>query len=402
MSAYVEALAAKMKAPYEIVQELEGLTELSSSQQGDYDQAVKTLTEIKAEYDKAVERSQKGATVSEMVAGLRGAQRGQQAQPRVPNDNPPGLERKALSASVLDSFEFKTNGEMRSGDTFALPKDFLQRIVESKAAWVPTGLSAAGGPIQVFGPNTPQAPMPLLRLIPTTPWGNFAVPYLAPVFTNNAAVVPMAQDKPESTNAGNVASQLMQTIATRKLVPRQLLRYIPGVRQVLDDELIGAVESELSDELINGDGTTGHFMGLLNWVGVLSAAGTTLTDQILNGIGQIATQGGAADGILMNPSDYWALVALGYSNNSFAPIVSNGRFAGIPVAADARIAATKAVVADWSRAMRLYDGESANVRAVDYNSGTSNVIQLIGELDAAFVIGKPNYVAKASAPLVAP
>lgn len=397
MSAYVEALKAKMQAPYEIITELEGLTELSTSQQGDYDTAVKTLSEIKAEYDKAVERSQKGAAASEMIAGLRGQQ--QQPQPRVSNDRPAGLERKALSSYVLDSFEFKANGEFKAGDQVNLPKDLFQRIVEQKAAWVPGNLGAAGGPIQVFGPNTPRAPMPLLDLIPTSPWGSFAVPYLAPTFTANAAVTAMAADKPESTNAGNVASALMQTIPTRKLVPRQLLRYIPGIRQVLDDELIGAIQSELSDELINGDGTTGHFDGLLHWAGVLTAAGADFVTQIFNGIGQIAAQGGSADGIVMNPSDYWALVSLAYSGNKFTPVVANGRFAGIPVAADSRIAATKAVVADFSRAMRLYDGESANVRAVEYNSGTANIIQLIAELDAAFVIGKPNYVAKVSAAL---
>lgn len=396
MSAYVEALKAKMQAPYEIIQELESLPELSQPQQGDYDTAVKTLTDIKAEYDKAVERSQKGAAVGDMIAGLRGAQ---QAQPRVSQDHAPGFERKALSASVLDSFEFKANGEFRVGDMYTLPPDLLQRVREEKAAWVPGNLAAAGGPIQVFGPNTPQAPMPLLDLIPTSPWGNFAVPYLAPAFTANAAVVPMATDKPESTNAGNVATQLMQTVATRKLVPRQLLRYVNGIRQVLDDELIGAIQSELSDELINGDGSAGHFMGILNWVGVLTAAGADYVAQIFNAIGQIAAQGGNADGIVMNPSDYWALVSLAYSSNKFTPVVAGGRFAGIPVAADARIATTKAIVGDFSRAMRLYDGESANVRAVEYNSGTANIIQLIAELDAAFVIGKPNYVAKVSSAL---
>lgn len=397
MSAFLEALTAKMQGPYEVTQEIEAIAEPTETQVKALTEATALLETLTAEYDKYVAMSQKAAAAREGVARVRPAQ--QQAQPRVSNDNPPGLERKALSASILDSFEFKSSGEFRVGDMVSLPKDFIQRVVEHKAAWVPTGLSSAGGPIQVFGPNTPQAPMPLLDLLPTTPWGNVAVPYLAPTFDPHAKVTPWATDKDESFNTGGVATQVMQTIATRKLVPRQLLRYINGIRQVLDDELIGAVQSTLSQELINGDGTTGHFMGILNWVGVITAAGADFVSQIFNGIGQVAAQGGNPDGIVMNPSDYWALVAYSWNANKSNTLVANGRFAGIPVAADARIATTKAIVADFSRAMRLYDGESANVRAVEHNSGTANVIQLIGELDAAFVIGKPNYVAKVSAAL---
>jgi HK97 family phage major capsid protein len=208
----------------------------------------------------------------------------------------------------------------------------------------------------------------------------------------------MAQPKQESSNAGNVQSALMQTIATFKDVPRQLLRYIAGVRQVLDDELIGAVLAKLEDEVLNGDGTAGHFAGLFNQI-TQAGTGADLITAILNGIGKVQTQGGTPTGIVMNPSDYWALVAHAYTNNKYTPITANGQFAGIPVALVTSCATTKAIVGDFARGARLYDGESANVRATEGPGAKSNIVTLIAETDAVLVVGKPNYFAEITAAL---
>jgi HK97 family phage major capsid protein len=190
----------------------------------------------------------------------------------------------------------------------------------------------------------------------------------------------------------------MQTIATWKDVPRQLLRYIAGIRQVLDDELIGAVLAKLEDEVLNGDGTAGHFNGLYTQV-TQTGTGADMVTALLNGIGKVQAQGGTPTGIVMNPSDYWALVSHAYTNNKYSPITANGRFAGIPVAAVTSNAAGKAIVGDFTSGLRLYDGESANVRATEGPGAKSNIVTLIAEVDAVLVVGKPNYFAEVVAPL---
>lgn len=399
MNAYLARLEAEMKGLYEQVQTLDALDNLSDAQQSDYDGLIQKLEGIKADYDRVAARSTKALSIGDAMAGFG------TTQPRAQRDGPPSgqgrqIEVKRFSDRVAESAEYKAN---RWQEGISLGNDFLQLLKHYgaegiKAAWVPTGLNLASGPIQVFGPRTPRPSFRLLDLVPTTPWGSLAVPYLAPTFTNNAAIVAMGAAKPESTNSGNLAAAVMQTIAHWKEVPRQLLRYIPGLRQVLDDELISGAEEELTDEMINGDGTTGHLLGFLTAV-TQTGTGDDLVSATLSGIGLVAAQGGTVDGVVFNAGDYWALQALAYTDNKFNPIITNDRFFGIPAVPSSKMAAGKSLVGDFARGSRLYDGESANVRTAEPRA-KENIVTLIGELDAVLVIGKPNYFAENTAPLV--
>lgn len=398
MSAYLARVKAQMEPLFNVVTELEAMPELTDGQKAEYDRLIGELEGLQAEYTAASERSTKALSFGDALAAM------QVAQPRAQRDGPPSNQHPDLpqrfSDRVAQSAEYKAN---RLSDGVALGPDVLQTILRYgheglKAAWVPTGLGSAGGPVALFGPNTPRRRHRLLELIPSTPWGQMAVPYLAPTFTSAAAIVAMGAAKPESTNAGNIASAVMQTIATWKEVPRQLLRYIAGLRQMLDDELIGALEDELEDEIVNGAGTTGHFNGLLNAVSQ-TGTGDDLVSATLSGIGLVEAAGGQVDGVVFNPGDYWALQALAYSDNKFSAAISDGRFFGIPAATTAALAAGKSIVGDFARGSRLYDGEAANVRTAEPRA-KENIITLIAELDAVFLVGKPNYFAENTAPLV--
>lgn len=399
MNAYLARLEAEMKGLYEQVQTLDALDTLSDAQQSDYDGLIQKLEGIKADYDRVAARSTKALSIGDALAGFA------VAAPRAQRDGPPSgqqhqIEVKRFSDRVAESAEYKSN---RMSDGIALGPDLLRTIIAYghmglKAAWVPTGIANAGGPVALFGPNTPRRRHRLLELIPTTPWGSMAVPYLAPTFTSGAAITAMGQPKPESTNAGNIASAVMQTIATWKEVPRQLLRYIAGLRQMLDDELIGAIEDELEDEIINGPGTTNHFNGLLNAV-TQTGTGDDLVSATLSGIGLVEAQGGSVDGVVFNSGDYWALQALAYTDNKFSAAIQNGQFFGIPAVATGALASGTSIAGDFARGARLYDGEAANVRTAEPRA-KENIVTLIAELDAVFLVGKPNYFAENTAPLV--
>ena len=127
----------------------------------------------------------------------------------------------------------------------------------------------------------------------------------------------------------------------------------------------GAIQAELVDEIINGAGTAGHFNGLLNQV-TQTTTGASLPQQILNGIGLIANQGGNADGVLINPADYYGMMWVAISSSDYnAPIVVGDRIFGVQVAMENAIAAGTALVGDFGSGARLYDGENANVRATE-------------------------------------
>lgn len=401
MGAYLERLKAEMTPLYEVITELEGLPTLSDSQRAEFDSIVAQLDGMKADYDAAAARSTKAMSFGEALQSMV------VSKPRAQRDGRPSGEAQEatiiqrLSDRVAETAEYKARGLTTT--PISLGNDVLKLLVAYgatgiKAAWVPTGVQGQGGPIALFGPNTPRVRHRLLELIPSTPWGAMGVPYLAPAFTNNAAIVAMGAAKPESTNAGNVATANMETVAHWKDVPRQLLRYLPGLRQMLDDELIGGLESELEDEIVNGAGTTGHFRGLLTAI-TATGTGDDLVTATLSGIGLVETAGGSVDGVVMNPADYWGLVALAYTDNKYSPIVAGGRFLGLPTALVTALASGKTVVGDFTRGVRLYDGESANVRTAEPRA-KENIVTLIAELDAALVVGRPSFFAENTAPLV--
>lgn len=402
MSMYAARLKTEMKPLLDELRELNDLEQPGDDETSRIDALTLELAAKKAGFDKAMERSKKTADAETMYEGLDDPA----AEPRARSEGTrrPGEgagEAKALSSYLLDSRAFKTpqNGLYNVGQQ--APIAALYPYVERKAAFLPTNLSAASGNVQLIGPNTPRVPHPFLALLRTIPYNDLSVPYLRPTFTNNAADVVFGQAKPESTNTGAIASVTMHTIAHWKEIPRQILRYMPGMRALIDDELIGGVLSKVEDIVINGSGVGSAMNGILNQI-TQTGSGTTMIDAVLNALGVIGAQGGVADAIVMNPSDYWALIALGYSNNQFSPIIANGAFSGVPVVLEGSLAAGTTMVGDWNRAVALYVGEFANVRATEALGFKSNIVTVLAEMDCVVLVERPLMLVKTTAPIVAP
>lgn len=397
MSAYAARLKSDMKPLLDELRELNDLDDPSDEQKSDIDRITQTLAEKKSQYDKAIERSTKTAAAETMYDALSEPA----PQPRAISDRASapaasgnGGEVKALSSYLLDSREFKNpRGGMYNVSSQA-PIAALYPYVERKAAYIPGNLNLTGGPLQIFGPNTPRVPHPFLDFLRTVPYNGYAVPYLAPVFTNNAADVALGQPKPESTNTGNVQTVNMHTIAHWKEVPRQILTYYPSMRSIIDDELLGGVLSKVEDIIINSPGTGNTMLGILATPGIDTAVGADMIAQILNALGVIGTRGGTPDGILMNPSDYYALIASAYTGNKYNPLTSAGRFAGVPVVLEGSLAAGTTIVGDWNRAVALYVGDTANVRATEALGFKSNLVTILSEMDCVILAERPNLLVK--------
>lgn len=399
MSAYAARLKTEMKPLLDELRELNDLDQPTDEQKADIDRITGVLAEKKTQYDQALARSQKTAQAETMFEGLSeplAPARAQYDRPSRGEGSTP--EVKALSSYLLDSREYKTPRGGLYNLSEQAPIAALYPYVERKAPFIPTNLNLASGNVQVFGPNTPRAPHPFLELLRTVPYNDLSVPYLAPVFTNNAAAVPIGQPKPESTNAGGIQTVMMQTIAHWKDVPRQILRYIPSMRTIIDDELLGGVLSKAEDIIINSTGAAGSMLGILAQI-TQTGAGADMVTAVLNALGVVGAQGGTPDAVLMNPSDYYALIAAAYTGNKYTPIVSGGRFAGVPVVLEGSLAAGTTIVGDWNRAVALYVGESANVRATEALGLKSNIVTVLAEMDAVVLVERPNLLVKTTAPI---
>lgn len=398
MSAYAARLKTDMKPLLDEYHELNEIEAPTEEQKSDMDRIAATLTEKKAEYDRAIVRFnglQTAETTYENLSAPNPAPRAVFDRPSIgAGQGTP--EVKALSSYLVDSRDYKNPRSGMYNVAAEAPIAALYPYVERKAAFVPGNLTAIGGPLQVFGPNTPRVPHPILEFLRTVPYNEYSVPYLAPVFTNNAADVPIGTAKPESTNTGTIQTVSMHTIAHWKDVPRQILRYIPSMRAIIDDELIGGVLSKVEDVIINSTGAAGSMLGILAQI-TTTAAGADMIAQILNGLGVIGARGGTPDGILMNPSDYYALIASAYTGNKYNPIVSAGRFAGVPVIQEGSLAAGTTIVGDWNRAVALYVGENANVRATEALGLKSNLVTVLGEMDCVVLVERPNLLVKTTA-----
>jgi HK97 family phage major capsid protein len=264
----------------------------------------------------------------------------------------------------------------------------LYPFLETKAAYIPGNLNLAGPNLRVISPTEPAIRFPLLDLLRTVPWNELVVPYLPLVFTNNAAQVEYAAAKPESTNTGDIATMMMKTVATWKEVPRQILRYIPALRSAIESELRTGVLAKMQDLVLNSPGTTTTMKGILSQVSN-TAAGATLIAQIFDAIGKIEAAGGTVDAILMNPTDYAAMLLAEYTTNQYNVLVQGERFGQYRIIRTGVVAADSAVVGDFSTAVTLFVGEAANVQATEALGFKTNVVTIRAEMDATVLVERP-------------
>lgn len=400
MSAYATRIKLEMQPLYESLRELNDLEDLSDEQKSDFDRITAELKSRKSDYDRAMERHAQTTAADAMMDGLDQTvpqPRAQAPRPQTATSSSTP-EVKALSSYLLDSHDYKHPRSGMYNVAGQAPVAALYPYVERKAAFIPTNLNLASGNVQIFGPNTPRAPHPFLELLRTIPYNDLSVPYLVPVFTNNAADVAYGQPKPESTNTGAIQTVSMHTIAHWKEIPRQILRYMPSMRTIIDDELLGGVLAKVEDIVINSPGTGGSMLGILPQV-TQTGAGADMVTAVLNALGVVGAQGGTPDAIVMNPSDYYALIASAYTGNKYTPIVANGRFAGVPVVLEGSLAAGTTLVGDWSRAVALYVGENANVRATEALGFKSNIVTVLAEMDCVVLVERPLLLVKTTAPI---
>lgn len=393
-NAYMAHLLAQMEPKHAVLKELRTKETLTDSEMGEVEKLVIDMKDLKSRFDKAKDLELKAAEVDPYILDMQPIP----APPRAAAQQPPNavptygmMEYKSASDIILESASYRHNKDIVPGDAYAVPTSNLLH----KAAWVPGNMNYGGGPVQIFGPNTPPLAEPILDLIPFSQWNGPTVPYLAPVFTNLAAGVPMGDPKPESTNTGDLQHVTMITIAHWKDVARQLLGYYSTLRGVIDDEMMGGLLAKLVDMIVNGPGTGESFSGLVQLV-TQTATGTTLIDQIYDAIAKSAALGARNITVLMNPSDYARLQARAYTDNKYYPVTDNGRFAGYQTVLATAVAAGTAFVGDFARGTRLYVAESAGIRSSEAPGFKSNLITILAEVTAVLLVPVPRYLFKAA------
>lgn len=402
MGAYAARLKADMRPMLDELRELNELDEQTTEHKSRIDTLVIELAAKKAEFDKSLEREQKALEAQAGYDGLTDPI----TQARAVYERPStgqgrDTEKKSITDYLIGSREFKNPRNNLYNVSEQMPIDVLYPFLEQKAAFVPGNITQAHGDLRVIAPVDVGFKYPLLSFLRTVPWNDLVVPYLPLTFTNNAREQAFAEAKVESTNSGTIATVQMSTIAHWKEVPRQVLRAIPSLRAIIEQELMNGVLSRVQARVVAGTGTVvapataPQMLGIIGQVSqTVGATPTTLLGQIIMAIGIVEANGGVVDGVLMNSTDVALL--LNAQVSVYNPLVTSNTVAGYPIIKLPSITAGTALVGDFSASTTLFVGEAANVRATEALGFKTNVVTVLGEMDAVVLVERPWLICKAA------
>jgi HK97 family phage major capsid protein len=224
-------------------------------------------------------------------------------------------------------------------------------------------------------------------------------------FTNNAAVVPEADDvlytddtgrKPWSALTLERLNVPVYTVAHGEAATTRALADAGQMRTLIESWLRYGLQEELEDLVVNGGGTT-TFDGLTHVSGTQSQAwDTNLITTIRKAKTKVRLNGKAiANGVLMHPNDWealdLALTLAGTNSNRDAGAESTPRIWGLPVVESEAIAEGTAIVGDFRRAV-LWDRQQTTVQATNgyMDFFMKNLVAILAELRAAFGVIRPS------------
>lgn len=262
-----------------------------------------------------------------------------------------------------------------------------------------------------------QRELNVLDLVPRSPTTSDTIEYVKEdTFTNNAAFVAEATGftastlggtglKPESALAYSTATSPVKTAAHWVPVTNRMLADAPAIRSIIDGRLLLGLTLMLESQVLSGDGSGENLTGILNTgsIGAVSKGSDSVADALFKGRTYIRNTGhGRPSAYLINPTD-WQSIRLSRESAAtatlggylFGPPSLSGATTlwGLPVVESEAVPAGKAILADWSQAMTLFDREQGSVRVGTINDQfIRNIQTILAELRVAFVVWRPTCI----------
>ena len=265
--------------------------------------------ETKARVDEALLKfGDLQGTVTELSQKL--ARRGSESQP---------TGGKSLGQMVIESDRFKS-GEFNSSSRMSLRVQASRKDIMNVTGTVGSGASPSNSLVPADrrpGLITPPMRHMTVRdlLMPGETASN-AIEYPVETgFTNNAAPVAEGAQKPKSDITFDLKSAPVRTIAHLFKASRQILDDAPQLRSYIDGRARYGLELKEEGELLMGDGTGQHILGLVPQAAAFApAAAATPTaptgiDRLRLAILQVVLAEYPASGFVLNPID-WAGIEL--------------------------------------------------------------------------------------------
>ena len=228
--------------------------------------------------------------------------------------------------------------------------------------------------------------------------------------TSNFAYVKevAGEEAPETVLEGGAKNQFhlslqevespSQYVAGYIRISRKMLDDVQGMTTFLQSRLMELLLRTEDTQIISGDGTSPNLSGITD-SGNFTAASTSETAEammLIDAISQLEGYDREANGILLNPTDYWNLAKLTNLNQSSAVVTSeNGvlRIGGVPVFRSTAVTVDKYIVGDWVMGANLLTREAPRVEFFyeDGTNVTTNKVTVRVEERVALPIYGSNY-----------
>lgn len=218
--------------------------------------------------------------------------------------------------------------------------------------------------------------------------------------TNNAAVVAEGALKPLSAYAWDLRSFPVRTVAHLVKASRQILDDAAGLQSIIDAEMRYGLSFAEENELLYGDGTGVHLLGVVPQATAYSApfvfgTGETAIDRIRLAMLQAVLALLPVSASVLNPTDWTKIETLKDSMGRYIIGDPQGTVAprlwGLPVAASIALTAGTFVTGSFKQAAQIFDRLAIEILISTENNDDfeKNMLTIRCEERLAFVVKRP-------------
>lgn len=327
--------------------------------------------------------------------------------------NPPVDERKSLGQHVVENEDMKSR--LLGGDKKGRVNMVLEtkNIISATGTWgVNTSVSNSLVVADRVAPvNLPMRPMTIRSLIAPGQTVSNAIEFAVQTRRiNNASVVPETQQKPFSDYGWELKSFPVRTIAHLVKASRQILDDAPALQSTIDAEMRYGLDFTEEQELLYGDGTGAHLLGLIPqstpFVSPFAIADETGIDRIRLAMLQGVLALYPMTGIVLNPIDWTKIEMLKDSSGKYLIGDPQGtltpRLWSLPVVSSLALAPGMFLTGAFAYAAQIFDRMAVEVlvSTENVNDFETNMITIRAEERLALVVKRPQ--ALISGPMQAP
>jgi HK97 family phage major capsid protein len=274
---------------------------------------------------------------------------------------------------------------------------------DSGGLWLPKG--------QPLPPLVRQMRLFIRDLVSVQDTGLSSVPYLRELnaLANEAGATAVAEGaaKPEAMMVFETADAPIRKIAAWVPVTTEVVADAPTLRGYIDTRLAYMLALREEAQVLNGNGTAPNLRGIRQTTGMQTQAAVAgdFSATLGRGIGKIELVDGEADGIAMNPTDFWTMLT-----TRFATQYDGGFGGGLPFGAPVQgiwglrvvrtrqMEAGKALIGGFRMGATIFDRQETVIRVGDQHSDyfTSNKLVILAEERIGLAVWRPDFFVEAT------